>query len=147
MEYPLTYLYTLKYHGSDEVFYVGKTKSPRTRLSSHHISLNFHFVMEIVSEYIDEEDKLIVDYYNSGAELINPQLPRNSEGYYEVGDIFKSLELTPKSKKVLDKNLNKIWDSLKECAQHYDVSYQVITNHITRKSKRFSHLLNLEFTN
>lgn len=149
MEYPITYLYTLRYVHNNEVFYVGKTKGPKGRLSTHMDRLNveFHFIMEIVEEYLDEEDKLIVDFYNKGAKIINPHLPMNTEGYYEIGDTFKSYEIRSKTKKVLDKNLNKVWDSLKDCAEHYDVSYQVITNHILRKTKRLSVLLNLEFCN
>ena len=149
MEYPITYLYTLTNADTNEVFYVGKTKGPKGRLSTHmdRLNLDFHFIMEIVEEYIDQEDILIVDLYNKGVKLTNPLLPRNTEGYYEVGDKFKSYEIRSKTKKVFDKNLNKVWDSLKDCAEHYDVSYQVITNHILGKTKRLSVLLNLEFCN
>jgi len=142
MKYPTTYLYIL--YDSNSIFYVGKTKSPKERFRGHYNNIKKSFTMEIVGEYIDEEDKLILDLIKENKTITNLQIPKNSDGNFIVGTKFKSSDVRKKGKKIFDKNLNKIFNTWKECAKHYNITVPTINNYFSGKIKHSRLRLNLE---
>jgi hypothetical protein len=145
MEYPITYLYTLS--NENFIFYIGKTKAPKNRFATHCSKIKGEFIMEIVKEYIDEEDKLIMHFINENKNIGNLQLPKNVEGYFEIGTKFISKQVKLKNKPIFDRNLNKIWNSIKDCAAYYNVQYPTISNHLKGNNTKINNKLNLEYVN
>lgn len=131
--YPITYLYKL-YDNNGEIFYIGKTLTPKTRFYVHSRSKweNIQsFTFEIYKEYIDEEHIAIIDFYNKGARL-NQFIPTNSEGKFNVGDKFETHNVYPQNYIILDKYNNITFYSLKECAKYYNISIYNVKNSLTK---------------
>jgi hypothetical protein len=142
MKYPTTYLYTL--YDNDSIFYVGKTKTPKERFRGHYNNTNKSFTMEIVGEYIDEEDKLILNLIKENKTISNLQIPKNSDGNFTVGTKFKSSDIGRRGKRIFDKNLNKMFNTWKECAEHYNITNGTIKNYFSGKITYSRIGLNLE---
>lgn len=145
MKYPTTYLYTL--YDNDSIFYVGKTKSPKERFRAHYNSINKSFTMEIVEEYIDEEDKLILNLINENKTITNLQIPKNSDGQFAIGTKFESKDIIKKGKQLFDKNLNRTFNTWTECAKYYNITLPTISNYFSGKIKDSRIGLNLEQIN
>lgn len=141
MEYPITYLYTLT--SDNKIFYIGKTRTPKSRFTSHYNKIKEPFIMEIIRGYIDEEDKTIIDYYKKG--LINIQIPRNTEGLFSEGFKLNSNNVGSISKKVFDNKLNKTWDTISECSKYYNIGYQTISNHLKGNNTKQNSILDLKY--
>lgn len=145
MKYPTTYLYTLS--KNDVIFYLGKTRTPNNRFRSYCSKIKGEFIMELVHSYIDEEDKFIIQLIEKNTNIKNLQIPRNTEGLFEIGIKFYSKEVKSKTKKIFDKKLNQTWPSLKECSIHYGVNYHTISNYLKGKNTIINDVLDLEYIN
>ena len=145
MNYPITYLYTLK--KNSKIFYVGKTRTPNNRFRSYCSKIKEEFIMEIVHSYIDEEDKFIIKLVSENNNIDNIHVPRNTEGEFEIGTKFYSKQIKNKAKQIFDKKLNKIWPSLKECSLYYGVEYYIISSYLKGNTTTINDLLDLEYIN
>ena len=146
MECPITYLYTLR-NDKNEIFYVGKTKAPTNRFSTHYSKINIPFTMELVKEYYDDEDKFILELISKGENINNIQIPYNLEGKYSVGTKFLSENIKLKNKPIFDKMLNKTFNTIKECAEYYKVQPYIISNHLRGVKTSISEKLQIEYPN
>lgn len=144
MKCPVTYLYTLS-NENNEIFYIGKTKSPYNRFTTHYSKINYPFIMEIVKEYYDEEDKLIVELLTTGKNISNLQLPYNPEGEYNIGLKFSSNDIKSKNKPIFDKKLKRIFNTIRECAEYYNVEPYTISNHLRGINTIISKDIELEY--
>jgi len=81
-----TYIYGLK-NSNDEIFYVGKTHAPKTRLINHRQTIKGIDTLEILDIFYDKEKDWINKLLNEGAKLINRETSAVVEDW-EIGDII-----------------------------------------------------------
>lgn len=145
MEIPITYIYKL--YKDNKFFYVGKTCNPYERLIRYnqmYLELNENIILKmiIIDKYYDREHKWI---FSEKDRIENIELPVNNEKEYNIGDdiLIRSL----RCKKVFDENLNKIWDTIKDCSGYYRESKDTISKWLNgyTKNPRNQKIKNLHF--
>jgi hypothetical protein len=108
MEFNKVYIYGLMENNT--IFYIGKTTTPKIRLTFHkNLYNNTSLKMKILDHFVDKELYWIDKLLNEGYNLTNKEHLIHSEDW-EIGDIvFTNIK---NSYKVKDITTNKIYESL-----------------------------------
>jgi hypothetical protein len=126
------YIYAL-IDENEQVIYVGKSSTPKSRLANHKCNLNnSNLKMKILDYFYDVEqywvDKLIQEGYN----LINKEFFIHSEEW-EKGDIINPNHKS--SFKIYDKKLNITYNSMYELSKIIQMDYQQLQARINKPEK------------
>lgn len=88
------YIYGL-INNKNEVFYIGKSTSPRTRLYTHINDLNYSYLkMEILDIFYDKEVYWIEKYLKEGHPIKNKEIISTLE-QWEIGHTFETTKKQP----------------------------------------------------
>ena len=79
------YVYEL-YDGNDELFYLGSSNDPTTRMKAHATMYGLDTKMKIIRKEPDIEVNLINEYLSKGINLKNKEVGKHSSHLYSVGD-------------------------------------------------------------
>lgn len=131
MEYSKVYIYGLM--DGDNIIYVGKSVTPKHRLSQHRQTYNNNSLkIKILDFFFDKEIYWVDKLISEGHKLNNSQTLTGSEDW-GIGDIIEIQTKTRQS--VLDKSTNRIYKSLYSLSKEINLDPQQITSRIENPNK------------
>jgi hypothetical protein len=140
----IVYIYALL-DEDDNITYIGKSSSPKTRLYNHANFLTTNNPRAKILDYFyDSEDYWIKKILNEGHPLQNKEIDISNENW-NIGDIISISKR--EDRKIVNTLTGTTYKSINDASVKIDISSFIIKSILTKPNHPLKELYNLEYFN